>query len=367
MILCLLLSFVCCHNRELYDCPDCEKRYLQVVINWDDKLAHFLPQAMRIYWYPDHSESPLISNMNHTGGMERLPEDTYRAICFDYYSNTLLDFRGHETAERFEVYNLSATGLYNKYADPVPGEPTVAEANSSFYMDVRRLAVDMNTILPGDTLKLSFYPENVLREFTFLIHGVKGAKNMIYNSGAISGMSASYFPATGLLSEKPSTVLFEEITALQNGQAHRWTDEEKSLFATRNPDWQSTDSLKGWTGDWITGKFRTFGPVDVNARFRLTVGTVSTDNYYFYGSWGYWFGKWEDTVGEQIKGSVEGAGAGSWEERRDWWRARNGGYDIVLHNGGRLSVPESGGENPGGNGGFNVGTGPWTTVIVPVD
>lgn len=371
VVLCLLLTGCLRELSPDNPCDTAEDEVpIQVIIHWDDKPLNILPDQMRIYWYPQSGDM-LASSMERNGGMERLPQKIYTAACFDYYVNSKLDFRTGSNAQEFEVYNIQATGLYNKYADPVPGEQTVAEANPYiFYVDARPQIVDKKDVPPGDMLKLHFYPENVLREFTFLIYGVEGAKNIASNSGAISGMSASYFPASGMMANKPSTILFERVTPIIDGQRHPWSNEQKELFERLEPGWDDPDSQQYWSGDWITGKFCTFGPVDAgNLNIRLTVEAISKNKYYYYAAWGYWFGKWEDTVGIQVKGSVEGNGSGTWEERRDWWRQQNGGYDIILYNDGRLVVSDDGGgviPDPG-DGGFDVGTGPWVNVPVPLN
>jgi hypothetical protein len=368
-----LLLLAACENKELF--PPCANEgdaLIEVIIHWEGKPEGNLPENMRVLWYLQDGPAGMYDKLlDRHGGYDRLPAAHYTPLCFDYYGNQLLDFRGFTSAESFEAYNLPATSLYNQYADPVPGEPTVAEAAAPylFYVDGRPQTVNTESLPAGDTLRVHFYPENALREFTFLIYGVKGAKNMAKNGGAISGMSASYFPAENRLATLPSTLLFSRVEAIRNGQSStRWTQEWKDLFADKNPDWQSADTTRGWTDDWITGRFSTFGPVDVNSlRFRLTIEALSNNNYYYYGAWGYWYGRWEDTVGKQVKGAMEGAGTGDPDERQTWWRAHNGGFDIVIDNEGRLVVPDEGGGQPGSGGGFDVGANEWITTPVTVE
>ena len=370
LIISCILLLVSCENKELF--PPCSTgdNLIEVIIHWEGKPLSTLPENMRVLWYPQDNPAGMLDKMFGTyGGFDRLPASHFTPLCYDYYGNSRIDFRGYGSPASFEAYSIPASSLYNQYAEPVPGEPTVSEAASPylFYTDGRPQTIDTESVPQGDTLRVHFYPENVLREFTFLIYGVKGAKNMARNGGAISGMSASCFPATGHLAESPSTILFSRVEAVTNGQSsNRWTEEQKKLFAYKNPNWQSSDSTKGWTDDWVTGKFSTFGPVNLNSlQFRLTVEALSNNNYYYYGAWGYWYGKWEDTVGRQIKGAVDGNNTGTPDERQAWWRERNGGFDILLYNDGRLVVPDGGGNGqPGSGGGFDVGTNDW--VVTPV-
>jgi hypothetical protein len=212
ILLCLTLGFVSCENKDLFICEPAEgNAFLQVIIDWEDKPQTELPDYMRIFWYPQqYSNIPLVSDMPRKGGFDRLPADKYTTLCLDY-SNSGLEFRGTDTRDKFEIYNTPARGLYNEYVPQLPGETTVAESKSNtfyFYADSRNQIVDTENIPLGDTVKVYFYPQNVLREFTFMIYGVQGAKNMSRApGGAISGMSGSYFPANGTLVEKPSTIL----------------------------------------------------------------------------------------------------------------------------------------------------------------
>jgi hypothetical protein len=369
----LILALVSCENKYLYP-PYSEERevLVEVVIHWDDQPQENRPANMRVLWFPENGYGGTLDKLfDLYGGFDRLPASIYIPVCFDYYGNNRIDFRGYDSPGNFEVYNVPAVNeLYNRYAEPVPGESTVAEASSPylFYVDGRSDAVETANVPAGDTLRVHFYPANVLREYTFLVYGVEGVKNITTVKGAISGMSASYFPATDELASQASTLLFSRVETIRNGQLHPyWNEEQKKLFSDKNPDWQSADPAKGWTGDWVTGKFSTFGPVNLQSlRFRLTVEALSKNNYYYYGAWGYWHGKWDDTVGKQIKGVMDGNGEGSAADRQAWWRRQNGGFDVVLFNDSRLKVPDDD-ENGQSTGGFTIDTNDWITIPVTVE
>lgn len=345
--------------------PVAGDKAIRIVIHWDDVPLVQRPASMSTYWYvPD--QYPYIGDYGTNGGYDRLPGALLTPLCLDYYGNSTLDFRNTGQRETYEVYNVPRTSLYNAYAEPVPGEPTVAEASPyAYYIDTEKQSVDIRDIPDGDTLTVHFYPKNVLREFTFLIYGVEGAGNMARNSGAVSGMSASFFPDSETLSDKPSTVLFTRVTPVRAGQAYPWSEEQKALFAAKNPDWQSPDPDKGWTGDWVTGKFSTFGPVDAaNLKIRLTVEALTSGNRYYYGAWGYWYGMWEDMVGSQVLGAMGGLSGRGTPQEQLAWRNANGGFDIILFNDGRLVVPDDGGGGgDGGNGGFIVDSDDWGDFI----
>ncbi len=367
-IITLLQCFVACQHKELYQDEPQGDVPVDVIIHWDSVPSHTLelPRNMTVHWYP--SLNGLIStDMSPRGGKEWLNADEYDVMCMDFNGPTTLSFRSNGTRQSFEVYNNLQTGTYNLLVPQLPdGETTVAEAYPyQFYIDSRSQAINTKTVLVDSTHTVHFYPKNVLREFTFMIYDVKGAENMIKNGGAITGMSGSYFPATGELASTPSTILFSRVEGIKNAQAHsRWTDREKAIFAAKNPDWASTDTLRGWTRDWVTGKFVTFGPLDTGGnRFRLTVESSNQANSRVYAAWGYWHGQWENTIAEQIAGAM---GRNGTQEEQLAWRERNGGYDIILYNDHRLVVPK--GETTGGEeGGFTVGVGDWGDPIdVPV-
>ncbi|GHV23272.1 hypothetical protein FACS1894174_08910 [Bacteroidia bacterium] len=366
----VLLLFTACEQKDLFLCSPAGDIPVNVKIHWDNVPANqlVLPGNMTVHWYPKRGQF-LSFDMSPFGGREWLNADIYNTMCLDFNGNTKLAFRSNGTCESFEVYNIRMTGLYNSNVPQLPGgEVTVAEAYPyQFYIDPQPQTVDMENVPYGDTVTVHFYPKNILKEFTFLIYDVKGAKYMVKNSGAISGMSGSYFPANNKLATSPSTILFQRVEAIKDGQvSSRWTDEQKRLFSLKNPNWANSDTLIGWTRDWVTGQFVTFGPLSrKDYRFRLTVDAISNANNHYHGSWGYWHGEWEDKVAAQIDSAM--GKNGTWEEQLAW-RQRNGGYDIVLYNDNRLIISDGEGKEGGiPDGGFIVNVDDWGDIInVPV-
>lgn len=362
----LLSGFIACEQRELYLCTQTGDIPVNVVIHWDsvpsDQLL--LPNDMTVHWYST-ATSLIASDMSVYGGREWLNAGMYDVMCMDFNGNSNLAFRSDGTREDFEVYNIRMTGTYNSLVPQLPGgETTVAEAYPyQFYIDSRSQNIDLeNLSIDDDTVTVHFYPKNILREFTFLVYDVIGTKYMTNNSGAISGMSGSYYPASGKLASMPSTILFSRVEAIKDAQSSsRWTEQEKALFAVKDPNWANPDTLIGWTRDWVIGKFVTFGPLDTNDnRFRLTVEAISQSSNQYYGAWGYWHGAWENTVAAQIAGAM--GENGTWEEQLAW-RQQNGGYDIILYNDHRLVIPEGEGGSGGTDGGFTVSVDDWGDMI----
>ena len=372
--LAVMCSFISCNHKDLEICTHIRSgnNPVNVIIHWDSVPANELklPKNMTVHWYPA-TGGLMSSDMGVYGGRETLNGTTYDVMCMDFYGNANLAFRSNGTRPDYEVYNIRMTGSYNSFVPQLPdGETTVAEANPPyFYIDSRSQEISSASVPEGEMLTVHFYPKNVLREFTFLIYDVTNTKNMASNSGAISGMSGSLYPATGALATTPSTILFQRVETIADAQnSNRWTNAEKALFTAKNPNWASSDTLIGWTRDWITGKFATFGPLNRDGnRLRLTIEAFSKGSNAYYGAWGYWHGQWENTVSAQIDSAM---GKNGTLEEQLAWRQRNGGYDIVLYNNSRLNVPENDGNGGGGgqsDGGFKVSVDGWGDLIdVPV-
>jgi hypothetical protein len=95
------------------------------------------------------------------------------------------------------------------------------------------------------------------------------------------------------------------------------------------------------------------------------VECFSKAHYNYTASWGYWKGEWEETVRRQIMGALgyfdgipSGIDKGSLEAQMAW-RKRNGGFDIVLYNDGRLVIPP--------DVGLNVKVPGWDGRTVPLN
>lgn len=371
----LLLLINSCEQKELFFCPPMGDIPVNIMIHWDsvpiniytpvpvDKIT--MPGRMSVYWYPNRS-ALVTSNIDAYGGREFLDGDIYSTMTMDFNGNSNLAFRSNGTRADLEVYNIRMNNSYNTHVPQLPGgEYTVAEAYPyQWYIDNREQMVDLRNITPEDTLTVHFYPKNVLREFTFMIYDVQGAERMARNSGAISGMAGSFYPAGERL-VTPATILFNRIENIKDAQtSRRWTAEEKRLFALKNPNWENKDTLVGWTRDWIVGRFVTFGALNRKKYiFRLAVEAVSQANNYYSGSWGWWNGASEDAVAAQIDSAM--GRNGSYAEQMAW-RERNGGYDIILYNDHRLVIPDD--ETQGTtDGGFVVNVDDWGDMIsVPV-
>jgi hypothetical protein len=346
-------------------------RPVKVNIHWDGKAVDDpLPSQMSVWWYPeDQREMWSVDFSNPYGGLDYLYPDTFMPICLDFYGNANLAFRSNGKHTDVEVYNRapSSSTPYDLW-EKLPDEKVALDVSSPyrFYIDAVNPGLDVESSPSTDTAIVDFYPENVLHEYTFMIYDVSGSKNIKYLTGAMSGLSATLRPVTGAVATTPTTLLFDQGRFKVYQDARNQIDKypelaaHKLFFTAYNPTWQTGDKADadprkgGWTGDWITGAFSCFGVTDPDANvFRLTVIATGKNNYY-PSAWGYYHGQWEETIADQMKGALTDPN----------WRDKNGGFDIIVWNDGRLDVPDFDAGGAGSDNGFNVNIDDWGDPVI---
>jgi hypothetical protein len=295
------LPLFSCENKELYYGPR-EGQEVAIVIHWDDNQLK-PAQGMRVNIF-SLNDSPHygISDMSSTGGKVKLGYNTsHLALCYDYFESANIYFRNETHSERIEA--CCASWVRASYTRAFPDENTVAEPGVFFVDKVSPFEVTRSDTV----LVLHFYPQNVSKTYTFRIHGVKGAEYITSTRGAVSGMSASYFPATETLAPTPSTLLFD---ARADGE-----------------------------NDCIEGSFRTFGRVGDNNWFNMEI----------------------------LYPSTEGVLSKSWEVTEKLDEAENSGtYHFEIEDADITIVPDSTGGGGSGGGGFNADLNEWKDESVPV-
>jgi hypothetical protein len=357
----VLLALTGCRHRDLSQDDMCAAPPVEIRINWsmEQEAAGDVPEltGMRVLFFPRHSDRYTVADMDAHGNVliEGLVLSAeYKLLCFDYFGNENIDFRGF-TYENMEAYLIASRSqpAYSSRSSAVrTGEPTVWEpfpytfycARYSAAMQTSGMSdysVDDETLyIPrvaerSDTVMVDFYPSNALHEFTFLIYNVDGAEHASSLQGSISGMSDKYRLASEALSSTPSTVLFGQddgpngyrrVQIFPDGKTVNWTQQKLDAILKRNAphvDWLPND-LSKWGEDWIIGTFCVFGPVDAAGIDNiLTVEVFNKRNNYFFGQWG---DQWGDQVKQQIASSLTATGG------QAMWRQSNGGFDIVLNN-----------------------------------
>jgi hypothetical protein len=375
-IIIALFAATACENRTLSlddFCDDFAARPpIKVKFLWEENAVP--PEYMTVFWYDGTGKTTIDDYESRKTTLERgLPAARYMPFCIDLYSfdNGTMGFRGSAARETFEAYNLpGSASWYLDAKNQIPklrqDEALVGEANPYIlYLDADDAReTDTRYRNDGDTLTVEFVPINPLHEFTFLIHGVQGMQYAGTGSasrrGIISGLSASYFPADRALAKEPSSLIFSRIETHINGQKYSWSTEQKQCFSLFDPDW--ADANKGWTGDWITGKFSSFGPVDLdNGLFRLILGFLNKGGTLYWGAWGYAApGSRDDDIRRQLRGAWGDSGQ---KDVQIAWREQNGGFDIILAGDGGLVIPDAG-DSGGSSGGFVVDSDDWGEEIV---
>lgn len=377
-----MLIATACENRALSldDLCPTGRPLVRVSFLWDENAAP--PERMYVLWFDGDGKLVLPADYDSFKSTIEpdLPADRYKPLSIDLMSfeNETLEFWGSRTSrDAFEVRNASiAAAWYTNTTDIPklqPNETLISEANPYvLYLDAwnddngNAREVDTRGLSANDTVDVQFAPVNVLHEFTFLIHGVRGLQYAgAGRAGVISGQAASYFPASGNKSTQPTSLIFSRMTLYTNGQNYKWNDEEKELFTAFDPTWN--DAETGWTDDWITGKFTSFGPADLeNGPFRLTLGILNTYATQLYiGVWGY--PEPDDKVNnirEQITGAWGGVNGTGLLSDQLKWREGNGGYDIILSGHGGLVITSPGTPDSGGGGGFVVDSDDWGEDVI---
>jgi hypothetical protein len=271
---------------------------VRVVVHWDSVAVKDRPtQGMRLNLFsqdanPHYGVADLNANItNH----QLAHGSMHRALVYDYHGSENIYFRNENHPQLIEAYSAPMTRAGYTRANPT--ETTVAEPGT-FFVD----RVDTFQVMGadgGDTLHL--YPQNILKTYTFTINGVKGAGYVTDTRGALSGMSGSYFLATGALASASSTLLF---------------------YATKNV-----------SASCIEGTFRTFGRIE------------STSN---------WF-----TL--EILSATAGVEAYVWDVKQKMIDAeQNGSYHITVDADITVQPPPA----VGNNGGFDIITDGWGDTVV---
>jgi hypothetical protein len=324
-ILFMLAFALCsCQNKELAMEDPCDPMVagwrVLARVNWEDHERDSRQMRMSLFSQNHH---PHLDRETIDGtGLKyvTIPIGShYMPICYDYYARNIY-FRNETDYENVEAYSISSSrATYRSRATPVEGEETVSEPGT-FHVHAWDGAFKLEEIPnEGEEVVIDFYPVDVLREFTFCIRNVVGAENISQSRGAISGLAASMFLATGALNPRRSTVLFENASA-------------------SNED----------VGE-ITGRFYTFGPIEPYVN-RFTIEVMSVGDMYFTHYW---------DVSQQIGESMAD---------RDAKLARDG-YDILIINDVNDGLPPIPGDDttvgdPAYGSGFHIDVGEWDDVVI---
>ncbi|MDR0560415.1 MAG: DUF5119 domain-containing protein [Prevotellaceae bacterium] len=348
MSLCVL--FMACTMRTLSEDDGCRIPRLKVVIYWEENTVRKLPSdGMRVQFFPFDGGDSRLADVGARGGdvsQGLLNPGDYTALCYDYFGNDLIQFRGdsYETMEAFcTKTSTQKLGCEPSVWEPYPYDLYVTEyigkdsrensAEGSEKCEMLTLPATIGS-RKAPAIEIPFYPRNVLREFTFLIYGVTGAAYIGRSEGEISGMATGCMLASGKPTSEPSTLKFgrekgcsgqPRIQAFENPQYIEWSKYMLTdILDLEAPDPKLlTNSADYWDGDWIIGSFCTFGAVDTVCNM-LTLEVYNMQGELFCARWG---GGIQEEVRSQIQSAM--GRTGSRDEQLEW-RRKNGGFDIVL-------------------------------------
>lgn len=333
LLLLFILAAVSCEHKELGEDKCFGDKAIKVVIHWDDPNTQ--ARTMRINLF---SQTPGETDY----GRDNVPSEgvkyiylnegtSHKPFCYDYNASDIY-FRNELEMESFEAYFSGASrATYDTYATPVANEATVnAPTGTAFYADAWEDTFDVIFAYGEDELDLNFFPQNILRQFTYRINNVKGVDNIRDARGAISGMAAAFSFHTNSSTDVRSTLLFSNVK-------------------------KGYDTEKGY--GYLEGEFYTFAPL-APYKNRFTAELYSTANKYYSAYW-------------DVSGQVEESMAD-----RPAKLARDG-YDILIDNnpngngsdgddgGGIPEIdPGDGSSGEGSGSGFEIGVGDWGDEVI---
>lgn len=243
-----LILLASCADNELCYHEHPHGRTVNVVNHW--KPTQTKPgKGMRLNLFPlNNCPNYGIDDLGVDGGTVKLAHNSqYKGLSYDYFDCDGVAFRNETSAQLIEAYTpplVRAT-----YSRAFPDENTVSEPKSLHMHMIESFSVTRGE----DPLTIDFYPEDVVKTYTFEVTRVRGAAYITDTRGALSGISPSYFLTTGALSDQSATVLFS---------------------ATKDDE-----------GDRITGSFRTFGPINATKTFTIEILYPSSTNGIIQKSW----------------------------------------------------------------------------------
>lgn len=208
----MLLILSGCRHKELWMGGE-QYATLEVVFDWADAHTRATEEetlSMSLYLYPEEGNRPLYYELpGHAGGSVRVPFGRYTAVAWNHENDAIL-LRGQDRQETLEAYTreqpvLAFMGLNTRAPRPeaLEEERSVLEPGP-FWTGVKEglevsMTAPLRVVIP------------VRDAYTRLSVQVRDVENIAFVSEvsfAISSVSASLFPATGLLGAEDVTIPF---------------------------------------------------------------------------------------------------------------------------------------------------------------
>lgn len=242
----MTVTLACCTQKELWyggGSEEMSTEQIRVAFDWQGQT---IPDGMmRVNLFSQTKSMPNYGVADFpadAGGTVQLPQGTtYYGICYSYNAYNQIYFRNENDTLLLEAYTPSMSRT--SYTRTFPEEQTVSSVVEGALLGVGEVTnFNVSASRSGDeTQVITFVPDDILRRYTFEIDHITGAEYISDCRAALSGMSSSYFPCTGKLSDSPVTLFF--------GATNRAGDSQ------------------------IIGSFNTFGRLGVTNNFTLEVLT----------------------------------------------------------------------------------------------
>lgn len=212
----IVLTLIACEPRELcYDHIRCAQASVQVVFDWQ-KAPDAQPSGMTVLFYnlDNPSNEPTRYDFpGMEGGTVQLPSGRYQVMAYNYDTETIL-YRDLSSMETLEAYTRSSsledeTRLAHT-RDAMPRAPQTENEPVILEPDPLWCAVSTPlTVTAGkDDQRVVLQPTPRFRQITITIHNVPNLQYTNQFGGALSGLAASVWMASGEVSERCATQAF---------------------------------------------------------------------------------------------------------------------------------------------------------------
>lgn len=214
----LLLLTLCACKAELRElCYDHSHiSNLQVGFDWQE-APEMHPKGMTVLFYDaqqDYQEPERYDFIGTEGGTARLIAGAYRAVAYNYDTETIL-YRNGESAQTLEAYTRYSSveegtqlasftrGQTMPRAGGTENEPVILEPD-----ELCGAVSDEFTLSPSEGTQVAIKPQMRTKLMTITISNVSNLEYTSQLGGALSGLSPSVNMATGELGEGLVTETF---------------------------------------------------------------------------------------------------------------------------------------------------------------
>lgn len=212
----IVLALMACEPRELcYDHIRCAQASVQVVFDWQ-KAPAAQPSAMTVLFYDldNPSNEPIRYDLpGMEGGTVQIAFGRYQVVAYNYDTETIL-YRDQLTMESLEAYTrsssleeetrMAATRNAMPRAPQTEHEPVILEPDPLWC----GVSTPLTVTAGKEDQRVVLQPTPRFRLITITIHNVPNLQYTNQFGGALSGLAASVWMASGEVSEECATQAF---------------------------------------------------------------------------------------------------------------------------------------------------------------